>query len=151
MATAVQQRGTVEAEEVVRLRVAVGRLSRVLRHTEAAGGLTPTQISVLFTVVQRGPLALAELAEREALHPTMLSRVVGALARAGLLTRTTSAGDRRAALVAATAAGRRLRERIHRERNDVLAASLGELEPAQRGAIVAALPALEALVERLPR
>jgi DNA-binding MarR family transcriptional regulator len=151
MATTAKAAAAARAEEVARLRAAIGRLSRVLRQTAAAGGLTPTQISVLFTIVKRGPLALSDLAEREALNPTMLSRVVGALAQAGLVTRTTAAGDRRAALVAATAAGRRLRERIHSERNDVLAASLARLEEGERAAILAALPALEALVERVPR
>ena len=136
-------------ETTARLRVAIARLSRRLRHTAAAGTLTPTQVSVLFTVVREGPLPLAELAERESLHPTMLSRVVGALADTGLLVRSVDAADRRAAAVAATAAGRRLRERIHAERNATLAAALAELDAEGRGAVVAALPALEELAELL--
>ena len=133
----------------VRLRVAVGRLARRLRETKAGSGLTPTQISVLFTVVRCGPLSLTELAEREALNPTMLSRVLGGLCEAGLTRRTTDTADRRVAVAEATAAGRRLRARIQHERSVALAAHLAALEPAARAAILDAIPALETLAERL--
>lgn len=132
-----------------RLRAAVGRLSRRLRETRAGSGLTPTQISVLFSIVRLGPLTMTELAEREALNPTMLSRVVAGLCEAGLVARSTDRSDRRVALAAPTAAGSRLRERIQRERSEALARHLAALEPAERDAILAAIPALEALAERL--
>ncbi len=132
-----------------RLRTAIGRLGRRLRPTRAGSAFTPTQISVLFTVVRHGPLPLAELAARETLHPTMLSRVLGGLCEAGLAARTTHPGDRRVALAEATPAGRRMRERIQRERSEALAVHLAELAPGERRAIVDALPALEALAERL--
>jgi DNA-binding MarR family transcriptional regulator len=132
-----------------RLRAAVGRLSRRLRETRAGTGLTPTQISVLFSIVRLGPLTMTELAEREALNPTMLSRVVAGLCEAGLVARSSDPSDRRVALAAPTAAGRRLRERIQRERSEALALHLTALEPGEREAILAAIPALEALAERL--
>jgi DNA-binding MarR family transcriptional regulator len=132
-----------------RLRAAVGRLSRRLRETRAGSGLTPTQISVLFSIVRLGPLTMTALAEREALNPTMLSRVVAGLCEAGLVERSSDPSDRRVALAAPTAAGRRLRERIQRERSEALALHLTALEPAEQEAILAAIPALEALAERL--
>ncbi len=132
-----------------RLRAAVGRLSRRLRETRAGSGLTPTQISVLFSIVRLGPLTMTELAEREALNPTMLSRVVAGLCAAGLVARSGDPSDRRVALVAPTSAGRRLRERIQRERSEALAIHLAALAPAEREAILGAIPALEALAERL--
>ena len=57
----------------------------------------------------------------------MLSRAIAQLVEAGLLERTSDDGDRRAAWVKATAAGRRLAERIRRERTDALNAALEEL------------------------
>jgi DNA-binding MarR family transcriptional regulator len=92
---------------------------------------------------------MSELAEREALNPTMLSRVVTGLCEAGLVARSTDPSDRRVALAAPTAAGRRLCERIQRERSEALARHLAALEPAEREAILAAIPALEALSELL--
>jgi DNA-binding MarR family transcriptional regulator len=141
---------TDEAEDpAALLRAVIGRLARRLRETRAGSGLTPTQVSVLFTIVRHGPLSLAELAERESLNPTMLSRVLAGLCEAGLVQRTAASRDRRMAQASATAAGRRLRQRIHRERSEALGVHLAELEPAQRAAISAAIPALEALAERL--
>jgi DNA-binding MarR family transcriptional regulator len=79
----------------------------------------------------------------------MLSRVIGGLVQDGLLTRSSDAGDRRAAWVEATAAGRRLAERMRRERTDAVNAALGRLSDVERQRIERALPALEALAEEL--
>jgi DNA-binding MarR family transcriptional regulator len=133
-----------------RLRAAIGKLSRRLRPTVAGSELTPSQISVLFTVVRRGPIGLSELAEMESLNATMLSRITAQLCEAGLIVRAADAGDRRQANVAATAAGRRMRERIHRERTRALNAHVQELDEREREALWAALPVLEELAERLP-
>src|SRR4051794_36439116 len=140
-----------QAEDVARLRAALGRMARRLRPTRAAAGLTPTQISVLLAVVRCSPQRLADLAEREGLNPTMLSRVVANLAQAGLVRRAADPADRRAALVEATPAGKKLRERMRRERNDLLAVELAALGEAEREALLAAPPPFEALAERPPR
>jgi DNA-binding MarR family transcriptional regulator len=129
----------------------IGRLSRRLRPTAAgkAAGLTPTRVSVLLHVVRAGRLRLSELAEAEGINPTMLSRVVADLVEAGLLERLSDDGDRRAAWVKATAAGRRLSERMRRERTDALNLALSRLTDDERQQIERALPAFEALAEAL--
>jgi DNA-binding MarR family transcriptional regulator len=138
------------AETSERLRAAIFRLSRRLRATVAGSGLTPTQISVLFTVARLGPIGMSELASIESVNATMLSRVTAQLCEAGLIVRAADPADRRAAFVRATAAGRRMRERIHRERTRALSAHVEELDERQRGALRDALPVLEELAERLP-
>jgi DNA-binding MarR family transcriptional regulator len=137
------------AERAARLRAAVGRLNRGLRSTQAGAGLTPSQISVLFTIVRRGPLGLSELAAIEDMNPTMLSRITAQLGERGLIRRQASAQDRRAAVVESTAAGRRMRERIQRERARALEAHVARLEESQREQLWQALPALEQLAETL--
>jgi DNA-binding MarR family transcriptional regulator len=139
-----------QLEPTERLRAAIGRLSRRLRPTLAGSGLSPSQISVLFTVVRLGPIGLSELAEVESLNPTMLSRITAQLCDAGLIVRAADPGDRRQAFVAATPAGRRIRERIHRERTRALSAIVEDLDEAQREALWEALPVLESLAARLP-
>ncbi|HEX3806522.1 MAG TPA: MarR family transcriptional regulator [Gaiellaceae bacterium] len=139
----------VAPDDVVRLRAVLGKLSRRLRATKASAGLTPTKLSVLFEVVRAGSIGVGELAAREGINPTLLSRVIGQLCDAGLVRRETDPADRRSALVVSTAAGRRLRDRARSERNDALARLLAEASDADREAIVAALPALEGLAERL--
>ena len=95
--------------------------------------------------MRRGPLRLSELAELEGLNPTMLSRVIArARRRRGWSSASRDPGDRRAALVEATPAGGALRERIRRERTDVLSVALDELsEQRAQPALEDALPALE--------
>jgi DNA-binding MarR family transcriptional regulator len=141
----------LDIDTASRLRVAIGRLSRRLRTTAAgsAAGLTPTRISVLLTVVRAGPIRLSVLAEVESLNPTMLSRIIADLGDAGLVARTSDDGDRRAAWVEATAAGRRLAERMRRERTDAVNEAMEALTPGDRRLLEDALPALEHLAEQL--
>ena len=119
-------------QDGARLRAVIGKLSRRLRPTVAGSGLTPSQISALFTIVRMGPMRLSELAEIEAVNPTMLSRIAAQLSDAGLIRREPDPEDRRAAIVGATAAGRRMRERVHRERTQAISAHIEALAPAQR-------------------
>jgi len=140
---------SIDSDTAERLRVAIGRINRRLRTTPAASGLTPSQISILFTVARRGPVGLSELAEMEAINPTMLSRIVADLCQEGLLRREQHPADRRAASVTATARGKRLRERVHRERARALGVRLAALDPQRRAELLAAVPALEELAELL--
>jgi DNA-binding MarR family transcriptional regulator len=142
---------TFDTETTPRLRAVIGRLSRRLRPAAAAvaAGLTPTKISVLLHVSRAGQIRLSELSDAEGINPTMMSRVIANLTEAGLVTRVSDPSDRRAALVEATAAGRKLADRIRRERTDALNLALDGLDERERSQIEAALPALERLAEQL--
>jgi DNA-binding MarR family transcriptional regulator len=138
------------ADPATRLRAVIGRLSRRLRSTVAGSQLTPSQISVLFTIARSGPLGLTELSEIEGINPTMLSRITAQLCQSELIIREAHPEDRRAAVVRATATGQRLRKRIHRERTQALQEHVEKLTDEQRELLWSALPALEALAEQLP-
>jgi DNA-binding MarR family transcriptional regulator len=135
----------IDADSVARLRATIGRLARQMRVSATHAGLTPTQMSVLNTVVRQGPLRLAELQSIEAVNPTMLSRIVGKLEDAGLISRVGDPVDRRVVTVSVTDAGRRTQEQVRDERNQLLTVLLKGLPPEQAAAVIAALPALEAL------
>jgi DNA-binding MarR family transcriptional regulator len=139
----------IDADLTFRLRMAIGRLSRRLRATEAGEGMTPTEISVLFSAVRRGPIGASELAAIEDLNATMLSRVLAALVERGLVDRSPDPADRRAALISATKAGAALRRSIQRERAAALGRELECLSEAELDSIVAALPALEKLADQM--
>ena len=94
-------------------------------------------------------MRLAELAESEGINPTMLSRVIAELVEAGLLERDSDAGDRRAVWVNTTLSGKRLAERIRRERTDAVSLALGALSADDQELIERALPAVERLAEQL--
>jgi DNA-binding MarR family transcriptional regulator len=133
------------------VRGVVSRIARRLNASATSEGLTPTQASVLGLIAARGPLGLAQLAELEGLNPTMLSRVIGALTSAGLIVRQPDPADLRAWQVAATPEGSRMNERIKTARAQVVSDSAANLPAEQVQALIAALPALDALAEPLAR
>jgi DNA-binding MarR family transcriptional regulator len=141
----------LELDATARLRAVIGRLSRRLRPTPTAraAGLTPTRISVLLTVVREGQIRLSDLAEAEGINPTQLSRAIAHLVETGLVERSADEGDRRAAWLKPTAAGRKLTDRIRRERTDALNVALTGLAADERERIVTALSALEHLADEL--
>ena len=141
----------LDLDTAARLRMAIGKLSRRLRPAPAAvaAGLTPTQISLLLNVARQGPIRLSDLAAAEAINPTQLSRSVAHLVDIGAVQRASDQGDRRAAWVKPTAAGRRLAEKIRRERTAALNVALADLAPDERRRIEQAVPALEHLAEIL--
>ena len=132
-----------------KLRRAIGRLNRRLRQTRAGAQLSPSQYEVLATIVGRGPLRHADLALIEGLNPTMLSRIIGKLEASGLATRLADTADGRVVHVAATKKGRDLVTRIRDERSDALKVALQVLSDDEQQRLMAALPVLESLVERL--
>jgi DNA-binding MarR family transcriptional regulator len=85
----------------------IARLSRRLERTRAGAALTSTETTVLATTARRGPVGLSDLARAEGMNPTMLSRVIRHLEESGLIVRRGDPDDRRAALVAASPAGKR--------------------------------------------
>jgi DNA-binding MarR family transcriptional regulator len=141
----------LDTATATRLRAVLGRLSRQLRTTTAStdAGLTPTKLSVLLGVDRRGMTRISELAEIEALNPTLLSRTISTLVDAGLLDRVSDAGDRRSAWVQVTDEGHRLAESMRRERTEVVNRGMSALPAAERRIVEQAIPALEALADEL--
>lgn len=135
----------VDHDLPARLRLAVGRLNRRIR-VDSQAALPPLQTSVLATLADHEPLRLSELARREAVTPPTMSRVLTALDDNGLLVRTPDPQDARSALVHLSESGRETIVRVRTERTAMLAERIERLDPSQRAALAAALPALESLV-----
>ncbi|MDP9848290.1 MarR family winged helix-turn-helix transcriptional regulator [Streptosporangium lutulentum] len=127
-----------------RLSLTVGRLHRRIRL--ASNDVPPLQLSTLVSIESHGPLRLGELAQREAVTPPTMSRVLAALTQRGLLVRTIDARDARSSRVALSPAGIRVLAEVRSRRTALLDARLARLSPQQREALAAALPVLEAMV-----
>ncbi len=138
-----------ERQLAEQLRVALGRLNRSLRLTQAQRDLPPSQREVLMAIARAGSIRLSELAREEGLNPTMLSRIVGKLEAAGLVARTSDPDDARVIHLSATPEGTALRETIRGERTDALLYALRSLSREEKQALSAATPALEAIVTTL--
>ncbi len=114
-------------EEVAsRLRIAVNRLQRRLRQ-ESLGGLSPGQASALGSVRRLGHPTLGELAAVEHVQPPSMTRIVAALAEAGMVHREADSSDRRSTRVRITPAGERALERMRTVKDAFLLRRLSEL------------------------
>ena len=136
---------SAELAVAVRLGEVLGRLLRMLRRAHVSP-LSSGSMSVLATVVRRGPIRLGELADREGVTPATLSRIVTALEREGFTTRRTDPADRRAAFLAATPAGQGAVAELLEARADVLVAKMASLSAADAAVLVAGLDVIERLI-----
>ena len=130
-----------------RLRLSVTRLARQLRQTSDSA-LTPTQLAVLATVANQGPLTLGELAERERVAPPTITKVVGTLHDNGLLAKQADPDDRRFVRVEVTAAGAALLDQTRARKNAWLATRLRDLSPEELDQLAAAADVLDRLTGR---
>jgi DNA-binding MarR family transcriptional regulator len=131
-------------DAATRLYVAIGRLVRMLRRTGTAD-VSPGALSALSSLVSAGPCRLGDLAAREGVAAPTMTRIVAVLEEGGLVRRTADPQDGRAVLVGATDGGAALVQGESFARSSALRRRVAALSPADRAALEAALPVLEAL------
>lgn len=129
-----------------RLRLGVTRLARKLRQ-EAEPGITPSMLASLSSVEALGPLTMRELCSAEQVQPPSMTRIVAALAEAGLVDRAADPVDRRVVWVTATPEGRRLLDRSRKRKEAYLAKALRSLDPGDLRTLEDATALLERLTE----
>ncbi|MDI5967643.1 MarR family transcriptional regulator [Streptomyces sp. SL13] len=130
-----------------RLRLAIARLNRQMVRASSGQDLTFAQLSALSRVEQFGPLRLGELAARERVAASSMTRTITPLTAAGLIGKAPDPQDGRSFLIEITAHGAQVVTDIRRERSKVLADRVDRLTPEQTTALYAALPVLEALAD----
>jgi DNA-binding MarR family transcriptional regulator len=131
------------------LRLAVARLSRLIRQQAAATGdeLPASTQAALATIERRGPITLGELAAVEQVQPPSMTRIVARLTEWGYATRVVDATDRRVARVAITDAGRELLAHSRTRKDAFLTQRVARLSDDERARVEAALPILERLMD----
>ncbi|NIH77730.1 MarR family winged helix-turn-helix transcriptional regulator [Amycolatopsis viridis] len=135
------------AELARELRPLVFRLYYVVRRLTPQHRLTLTQGSVLSELVHGGPRRMSVLAELEGVRQPSMTDLVRRLERLGLVSRRSDPDDKRAVLIEATEAGTRYVTELVVAREEFLRERLTALDPADRDAIDAALPALRRLID----
>ena len=115
-------------------------VGRVQRHE-----LSRTAASVLASLRDGGPQRITALAASEAVAQPTMTTLVGRLERDGLVARGGDPDDARAVLVSLTPEGLMRLKRIREARAAAIDARLAELDPDEREALAAAMPALEKL------
>jgi len=128
-----------------RLYLALGRIYRALRRDAAGAPVGPSALSALASIVAQGPIRLGELAQIKGVAKPSMTRIVAALEDTDAVRRTPDPSDRRATLVEATKAGRRMIEAGRAARMVALRRRMDRLSEADRAVLITAIPALEAL------
>jgi DNA-binding MarR family transcriptional regulator len=139
---------TVATSELAsELRVSLMRLTRRLRAERPDAGLTLTQLSVLGTLDRHGGMTLGELAAHEKVQPPSMTRTTAALEERGLVTRVSSAADRRQVVIEINADGLSLLRDDRRHREAWLAGRLEQLTADERALLHDVAPLLDRLAQ----
>ncbi len=125
-------------------------LLRQLREEDLALGLGPAQLSALSVLVFGGARTIGALALAEQVTAPTMTRIVDALAAAGLVRREVDPVDRRSFRIVATKAGLRLMQDGRRRRVRRLGAALSTLSEAELTTVAAAAESLAVMFERAP-
>ncbi|MFF2277406.1 MarR family winged helix-turn-helix transcriptional regulator [Agromyces sp. NPDC058126] len=143
---------------LARLNLVVSPLRRALlaaaRAAEGLPDIPDAQIEVLRAIPGGVRSSPGELAEQLGLSRSTVSNLLRSMESAGLVERVAQAGDGRRVEVRATTRALELLVRFDEASAVIVGDALAELEPAERDALAAALPALERLrgvVERRAR
>jgi MarR family transcriptional regulator, organic hydroperoxide resistance regulator len=99
-------------------------------------GLHPGQEFLLTALWERSPRSPSDLAHSCSVEPPTVTRMVGRLEAAGLVTRTPDPADGRAVLVELTPAGEALREPVRQAWAELERRSTHELDPEERRRLV---------------
>lgn len=139
-------RDSRQDEIAARLRLAIARTSRRLRQ-ESGHGLTPSLSSALATIQAWGPLTPSELAERENVARTGVTRMIRRLEQAGLIARERDASDGRSYRVVITDDGTALLKAARGRSKAYLARALRTLPDDERDILARAAEILERLLD----
>lgn len=132
--------------DVAALRQVVVRLARRMRkHSGIA--VTPSQQSALSTLERHGPMRVGELATREQIGKSSVTRLVAHLEELGLVSRHSDSADGRSWRVELTAGGRELLATSSEKADAYLARQVVALPAEDQQRLLAAVPALERLLE----
>ena len=126
-----------------RLHASAIRLLRSLRRDDDGSGLSAPRLSALSSVVQSGPMSLAELAAAEQVKPPTMSRIVDALVERGLISREPRPGDRRSVRINATREGVQLLNAGREQGVGALVTRLATLADSERRALARGIEILE--------
>ncbi|HEY3463677.1 MAG TPA: MarR family transcriptional regulator [Amycolatopsis sp.] len=118
------------------LRAMVAIADSTVAHTTEQ--LTLTQFRVLRVVAERTPVTMGKVAEELAANPSTVTRACDRLAALELLQKAQNPLNRRETLLAPTAKGRQLVDRVDHERRRVLTGVLDRLDGDVRAEVLTA-------------
>ena len=133
---------------------ALSKLFSILRRGDpngvVAGELTLAQLSILVTLLDRGPIRMTDLAAHERVRTPTTTVAIRRLEKIGLVKRSRDASDLRAVLVDITPQGRAVHAESLANRHAALAVMLSQLPRADLDTLTEALAPLQRLAAGEP-
>ncbi len=133
---------------------ALSKLFSILRRGDpngaVAGELTLAQLSILVTLLDRGPIRMTDLAAHERVRTPTTTVAIRRLEKIGLVTRSRDPSDLRAVLVDITPRGRAVHGESLANRHAALAAMLSQLPRSDLDTLMKALAPLDRLAAGEP-
>lgn len=130
--------------ELVRLRMALGRVGRMLRQ-QGEHELPHALIAIMFAIHRSEPVTAKVLAEGEGVTPPAVTRSLARLEEVGYITRVALDTDRRVQEIRLSPAGEAKRVELLHQREMWLTSHLERLTADELDDLVGAIPALEKL------
>ncbi len=124
----------------------VARLNRRLRQ-ERQSDLTPSQLSVLGTILILGPSTPSAIAAHERVQPPSISRTLNSLVDEGVVNREPHPDDGRQVIISVADKGKAVLAEERARRDQWLAHRLAELTTAERKILREATALLKQLAE----
>src|SRR5271170_4264547 len=145
--------GVTESAE--RLHRCLSKLFSILRRGDPSGSaagadLTLAQLSILVTLLDRGPIRMTDLAAHERVRTPTTTVAIRRLEKVGLVKRSRDPSDLRAVLVDITPLGRAVHGESLANRRAALAAMLSQLPGSDLNTLLKALAPLERLASGEP-
>src|SRR6478672_9607024 len=139
-------------ELAAELQRVLSKLFSVLRRGDAnrgtAGDLTLAQLSILLTLLEKGPIRMTDLAAHERVRTPTTTVAIRRLEKLGLVKRSRDPSDLRAVLVDVTPRGLVQHREALATRRAALAAMLSKLTTDERTTLAGALTSLARLAEQ---
>lgn len=132
---------------VLRLASALTQTPALVRRLTGADGMSLTALATLGTLERVGAARVGELADSEDVTQPAMTQLVSRLAAQGLVERHADPDDGRVVVVRLTDAGRELVGHRRDARGQALADRMLRLDPDDQHSLLAALPALERLLD----
>jgi DNA-binding MarR family transcriptional regulator len=140
-----------ELQQVLSKLFSVLRRADTNRNTPEGGAdLTLAQLSILLTLLDKGPIRMTELAAHERVRTPTTTVAIRRLEKLGLVKRSRDPSDLRAVLVDVTPRGLVQHREAVATRRSKLAGMLGRLSDEERTALNRALEPLARLAEQAP-
>jgi DNA-binding MarR family transcriptional regulator len=139
-----------EYEVAAELQGAIGLLVRKMRQANLPGELTLAESSALKRLDRDGPATSSDLAKQDRISPQSMGATLAALEQRGLIERRRDPGDGRRIVLSISEAGRRVVSNRRDARTEQIAAALRTgFTDGELGRLLAAVPLLERLAEKL--